>query len=151
LSWGASGSCQRGSTEEERMTGSAADDDRTHVRPASPPSQKIPARYQASVVIVKGRPRGMEYAIDRDYAVIGRDRDAHVPLKDPLVSRQHAVILFREGNFLLRDLGSTNGTQMNNTSIKEADLRHGDTFRVGDTVLQFVLEDTGRSSTYEIG
>lgn len=128
-----------------------SDGDKTQVRPAATPAQKIPARYQASVVIIKGRPRGMEYAIDRDYAVIGRDNEAQIRLTDSLVSRQHAVIVFRDGNFQLRDLESTNGTQMNNVTIRQAELRHGDTFRVGDTVLQFVLEDTGRSSTYEIG
>jgi len=133
------------------MTGSKSGDDKTQVRPAAAPASKIPARYQASVVIIKGYAQGMVYPIDRDYAVIGREGDVQIPLKDPLVSRQHAVILFRDGNFLIKDLESTNGTQMNDVSIKQADLRHGDKFRIGDTVLQFVLEDTGRSSTYEIG
>jgi pSer/pThr/pTyr-binding forkhead associated (FHA) protein len=82
--------------------------------------------------------------------VIGRDKDVQVPLKDPLASRQHAVILFHDGQFMLKDLDSTNGTQMNGASIKQAGLNHGDKFRVGDTVLQFVLEDTGRNPTYEI-
>ncbi|MGE5173766.1 MAG: FHA domain-containing protein [Betaproteobacteria bacterium] len=132
------------------MTESKPGDDRTRVRQSSPSTSKIPARYQASVVILKGYAQGMEYPIDKAYAVIGRDKEVQVSLKDPLVSRQHAVILFHEGNFVLKDLESTNGTQMNGTSIRQADLRHGDTFRVGDTVLQFVLEDTGRSRTYEI-
>lgn len=133
------------------MTGSKSGNDKTQVRPSSTPAGKIPARYQASVVIIKGYAQGMEYPLDRDHAVVGRDGDVQVPLKDPLVSRQHALILFHNGHFLIKDLESTNGTQMNNVSIKQADLRHGDTIRVGDTVLQFVLEDTGRSSTYEIG
>jgi len=129
----------------------AHEDDQTQVRKQQATGKKLPARYQASVVILKGYAEGMEYLLSDISAVIGRDKDAAVPIKDPLVSRQHAEILFHDGSFMLKDLGSTNGTQMNTTSIKEAALRHGDTFRVGETVLQFILVDTGRSNTYEIG
>ncbi len=125
-------------------------DDRTEIRSTSPSAKKVPVRYQASVVILKGYAEGMEYPIDKTHAVIGRDKDVQVPLKDPMASRQHAVILFHDGQFMLKDLDSTNGTQMNGASIKQASLNHGDKFRVGDTVLQFVLEDSGRNPTYEI-
>jgi len=132
------------------MAGSESNDYKTQVRPPSSPEKKIPARYQASVVILKGHAEGMEYPIEKAVALVGRDQICEISLKDPLVSRQHAAILFQEGNFTLKDLESTNGTQMHGASIKQADLHHGDTFRVGDTVLQFILEDTGRSRTYEI-
>ncbi len=132
------------------MAESKRGDDRTEIRSSAPSAKKIPVRYQASVVILKGYAEGMEYPIDKTHAVIGRDKDVQVPLKDPLVSRQHAVILFQDGNFTLKDLDSTNGTQMNGASIKQTNLHHGDTFRVGDTLLQFILEDTGRNPTYEI-
>jgi len=132
------------------MTETNQGDNMTRIRSSSSSSERIPARYQASVVVLKGYAEGMEYIIDRTSAVIGRDKHAHIRLKDPLISREHAAIAFREGTFVLRDLESTNGTVMNGVSIKQADLRHGDTFRMGDTVLQFVLEDTGKTSTYEI-
>lgn len=128
-----------------------SNENQTRIQQPSSPPKAVPARYQASVVIIKGHAAGMEYPVEKTSAVIGRDREADIPLKDPLVSRQHAAIVYREGAFLLKDLGSTNGTSMNGASIKEAGLRHGDTFRVGDTVLQFILEDSGRSRTYEIG
>ncbi len=126
------------------------DDSVTRIQPASSSKERIPSRFQASVVILKGHAEGMEYLVDRTPAVIGRDSHAEIRLTDPLVSREHAAILFRGGSFVLEDLGSTNGTLMNGASIKEARLRHGDTFRVGGTVLQFVLADTGRSDTHEI-
>jgi pSer/pThr/pTyr-binding forkhead associated (FHA) protein len=122
----------------------------TRIRPSASPAERILARQQASVVVVKGHAEGMEYLIERASTIIGRDKHAQVRLKDPLVSREHAVILCRDGKITLKDLGSTNGTLINSVSIKEADLHHGDTFRVGDTVLQFVLEDTVRTSTQEI-
>ncbi len=122
----------------------------TRIQTSSPAMMAIPSRYQASVVIIKGHAEGMEYLIARTSAVIGRDSHADIRLKDPLVSREHAAILYRNGKFVLEDLGSTNGTVMNGASIKQVDLHHGDTFSLGNTVLQFVLEDTGKSSTYEI-
>jgi len=102
------------------------------------------------VVILQGYAEGMEYPIEKTYAIIGRNRDAAVPLKDPLASREHAVIVFHESAFILKDLDSTNGTHMRGASIRQRKLRHGDKFRVGDTVLQFILQDSGRGRTYEI-
>ncbi|MDH4161974.1 MAG: FHA domain-containing protein [Nitrospirota bacterium] len=132
------------------MTASSGSD-RTQIRQPAGPSKKIPGRFQASVVVLEGYAQGMEYSIDKSYAVIGRNKDAAIPLRDPLASREHAVILYHDGAFLLKDLDSTNGTHMRGVSIRQRKLRHGDKFRVGDTVLQFILQDTGRNRTYEIG
>jgi len=130
--------------------GPATGDDRTQIRQPSRSTKGIPARYQASVVILQGYAEGMEYPIERTYSVIGRSKDAAIPLKDPLASREHAVIAFHESAFVLKDLDSTNGTHMRGASIRQRKLRHGDKFRVGDTLLQFILQDSGRGRTYEI-
>jgi pSer/pThr/pTyr-binding forkhead associated (FHA) protein len=132
------------------MAGSKTGDDRTQIRKQSEGLKKIPGTFQASVVIVKGRPEGMEYLVTRESTVLGRDKSADIVLKDAQVSRRHAVIEYREGTYVLRDLESTNGTRMNGSIIKESNLRHGDKFIIGDTTLQFVLEDTGKPRTYEI-
>jgi pSer/pThr/pTyr-binding forkhead associated (FHA) protein len=129
---------------------SAAGDDRTQIRTPTQAGRKLPERFRASVAILQGYAEGMEYPIEKAYAVIGRDKGAAVPIKDPLVSREHAVILYHDGAFLLKDLDSTNGTHMRGASIRQRKLRHGDKFRIGDTVLQFILEDSGRGRTYEI-
>ncbi len=115
------------------------------------PTKGIPGRYQASVVVLEGFAEGMEYPIKETYAVIGRSRDAAVPLKDPMVSREHAAIVFHEDAFILKDLDSTNGTYMGGALIKESELSHGDKFHIGNTVLQFILQDSIRGRTYEIG
>jgi pSer/pThr/pTyr-binding forkhead associated (FHA) protein len=132
------------------MTGPQARSDRTQILQPSPLTKKIPVRFQASVVVVKGYAEGMEYPIDKAYAVIGRSAIAQVRIKDALVSREHAVIVYHEGVFLLKDLDSTNGTHMRGASIRQRKLRHGDKFKVGDTMLQFILQETGRNRTYEI-
>jgi pSer/pThr/pTyr-binding forkhead associated (FHA) protein len=125
--------------------------DKTQVGTPSKPADKIPPRYQASLVIVGGHATGMEYTLTAAYSVIGRDKDAEIMLKDPLVSRQHAVVIYHDGSYVLKDLDSTNGTHIKGALVKQANLRHGDTFRVGDTTLQFVLEDAPRSKTYDLG
>jgi pSer/pThr/pTyr-binding forkhead associated (FHA) protein len=132
------------------MTAPEAGSDRTQIRQPSKTEKKIPARFQASVVILEGYAEGMEYPVERTYAVIGRSKDAAIPLRDPLASREHAVILFHDGAFVLKDLDSTNGTHMRGASIRQRKLHHGDKFRVGDTVLQFILQDSHKARTYEI-
>ncbi len=116
------------------------------------PTEKIPSRLQASVVIVEGQAKGMEYTVEKNYTVIGRDKKAEIrPPADSHISRQHAVIVYNDGSYILKDLDSTNGTLINGALIKQASLRHGDKFRVGDTTFQFILQDNPRNTTYEIG
>jgi FHA domain len=124
------------------MEKSQAADDKTRIRRPEPEKRTIPARYQASVVIVQGYAAGMEYPLAKESTVIGRDKSADIVLKDALVSREHVVIVYSEGTFILKDLESTNGTVLNGKLIQRADLRHRDKFRVGDTELQFILTDT---------
>ena len=123
---------------------------KTQILRRSRPTKGIPASCQASVAILEGYAAGMEYPIKKTYAVIGRSRYAAVPLKDPLVSRRHAAIMFHENAFILKDLDSTNGTYMEGAYIRQRKLSHGDKFRIGNTVLQFILQDSGRGRTYEI-
>ncbi len=61
-----------------------------------------------------------ERVFDQDSVVIGRASDADLALPDRFLSRRHARI-FREGDaYLIEDLGSRNGTQVNGTTIEEA-------------------------------
>ena len=87
-------------------------DDKTQIRQPTRSTKGIPARYQASVVILEGYAEGMEYPIERTYATIGRSKDAAITLRDPMASREHAVIVFHESAFILKDLDSTNGTYL---------------------------------------
>jgi pSer/pThr/pTyr-binding forkhead associated (FHA) protein len=127
-----------------------ASSDKTQIGEPVKVKEKVPERYQASIVIVAGNSTGMEYALTTAYSVIGRDKEADIMLKDPLISRQHAVVIYHDGSWMVKDLDSTNGTHIKGAMVKQANLRHGDTFRLGETTLQFVLEDRPRNKTYEI-
>jgi pSer/pThr/pTyr-binding forkhead associated (FHA) protein len=56
------------------------------------------------------------------------------------VSREHAFIEGRDGRFILEDLKSTNGTFINGEFVDVRVLNHGDKIRIGNTVLQFIVE-----------
>ena len=120
-------------------------EDETRIGKPAVPDQKIPSRLQASLVIVEGQAQGMEYPVTKTYTVIGRDKDADITPRDSRISRRHAVIVYLDGSYILKDLDSTNGTIMNGAFIKQANLRHGDKFRVGETTFQFILQENPRN------
>jgi pSer/pThr/pTyr-binding forkhead associated (FHA) protein len=72
--------------------------------------------------------------------VIGRE-GADIVLPDDKISRKHAEIgLYGPGALVIRDLASTNGTQVNGRRVSEkANLKHWDLIRVGDTLLRFCV------------
>jgi EAL domain-containing protein (putative c-di-GMP-specific phosphodiesterase class I) len=70
--------------------------------------------------------------------IIGRAESTHLRIESAEVSREHAEILERHGMCLLRDKGSTNGTQVNGKTIKETLLADGDIIRVAEVELTFI-------------
>ncbi len=75
---------------------------------------------------------------------IGRAEDNDLELLDPKVSRHHARIKLEGGTFILSDLGSANGTQVNGVRITEAHiLRHGERIGIGDAELLY--QEPGKS------
>jgi pSer/pThr/pTyr-binding forkhead associated (FHA) protein len=68
---------------------------------------------------------------------LGRADDNEVTLIDDRSSRHHAAITSSNGRFSIRDLGSTNGTFVDEVRITEQQLSDGDVIRVGDTRLVF--------------
>lgn len=77
-----------------------------------------------------------------DFNLIGRSQDATIRLNDSGISRQHATIR-REGRlFWITDLGSANGSYVNDTALSSARvLRSGDRIQLGTTVFQFCQDD----------
>ena len=69
---------------------------------------------------------------------IGRAESADLRVESVEVSREHAEIVERNGMWLVRDLGSTNGTQVNGKPIKEMLLSDGDILKVAETELTFI-------------
>ncbi len=95
----------------------------------------------AEMVVVKGVHRGEHVKIGAGPITIGRARTAHLALhEDTKVSHVHARVLPLENErFLLEDLGSTNGTYVNDERIEQIPLRSGDLVRIGRSLLIFRL------------
>jgi len=67
---------------------------------------------------------------------LGRHPNNSIQLLDKIVSKEHCIVEMREGQFLLRDLGSLNGTYINGEKISEAPLKPGQTLRFGQVELR---------------
>jgi pSer/pThr/pTyr-binding forkhead associated (FHA) protein len=66
----------------------------------------------------------------KDLVVVGRKEDCDLRLDHKSVSKQHCVIVKTDGLLLLRDLGSTNGTRVNNTRVRRAALLPNDSLSI---------------------
>ncbi|MBI4613954.1 MAG: protein kinase [Planctomycetes bacterium] len=97
-----------------------------------------------------------------DIFLIGRSRNAHLPLRGDIgLSRHHCVIELAPPACVLRDLGSRNGTFLNGRRVEEARLREGDVIRIGGRKMIVRFPDgapkdgtdmmEGASATYELG
>ena len=64
--------------------------------------------------------------------IVGRARDADFRIDDANVSRHHAAIFWADGNVVLEDLGSTNGTMVNGYPISSTVVGPGDVVTIGD-------------------
>ena len=76
-------------------------------------------------------------SVTRDPVVIGRLSTNDVVLSDPNVSRRHAEVRRRGNEFIVVDLGSTNGTKVNGAGVRERRLADGDDITVGGTHIRF--------------
>lgn len=79
--------------------------------------------------------------IVRQKTRIGRKLDNDVVIQDVLVSRQHAKIVFEDGQFTVYDLDSTGGTFINNKKVTKAKLHNGDEINLSNVRVTF-LHDT---------
>ena len=61
-------------------------------------------------------------------------------IDDEAMSKNHAVFEFSDSSYRIRDLASTNGTLLNGSEIRIAELKHGDRIQMGEHVFQLVLE-----------
>src|SRR4028118_1515679 len=69
---------------------------------------------------------------------IGRASDCTIPIKDRYLSRKHAEILAVGAAWVLKDLGSANGTYLNGSRVERDELlKTGDRIRLGDTEIVF--------------
>ncbi len=90
-----------------------------------------------SLVVSRGPDAGRRVALNTDRFVVGKSPKCDLEFPDPTVSRKHFEIEKRGDTFVVRDLGSTNGTTVDGTKIKEAFLSPGSKITAGNVELIF--------------
>ncbi|MFR9779240.1 FHA domain-containing protein [Micromonospora sp. MS34] len=102
------------------------------------------------LTVAGGAMRGLSFRIGRDPQVIGRAPTTDIMLTDPHLSRRHATVQLTAEGVSLTDLGSTNGTWLNDERIAgSVHLADGDVVRLGRTELRFF--DPGVARTDPVG
>ncbi len=96
---------------------------------------------KCQLVVTEGPSRGKKIPLNKNLIKIGKRESNDLVVSDKTVSRNHMEIEYSSDSFLLRDLGSTNGTYLNGSKVKEAYLSPGDIIKVGNTTLEFVAFD----------
>ena len=98
----------------------------------------------AKLIGVDGVVAGLEFPITSSKIIIGRPVpgvEPDVKVNDPYVSRKHAQILFENDKFYIEDLGSTNGTFLNDKLVTgKVVLKDGDIIKLGLAMLKFSLQ-----------
>ena len=94
---------------------------------------------EACLVVIYGEDLGRRIALGHDPVVIGRSSRCEVQLDQESVSRNHCRISHNGRGYLIRDLGSTNGTYVNDELVDSMDLRDGDQLKIGRTILKFIV------------
>jgi hypothetical protein len=81
---------------------------------------------------------GQRYRIDKEKFIIGRgSQQTDLTIRDGNISRKHCAVIYRGGQYFIKDLDSTNGIEYNGKRIEHKRVEEGDTFYLCDYELRF--------------
>ena len=103
----------------------------------------------ACLVVIYGDDLGRRVPLGTQPTVLGRSSKADVQIDQESVSRNHCRVTFTGNHYAIRDLGSTNGTYVNDDLVEEQHLRDGDQLKVGRTILKFITGGNIEASYHE--
>jgi len=93
---------------------------------------------QACLVIIYGGELGRRITLTDEPIECGRSPNVGIPIDDDAASRKHARIRRHGDVFVVTDLGSTNGTYVNDVVVHERPLVDGDQVKIGRTIFKFI-------------
>ncbi|MBD15894.1 MAG: histidine kinase [Planctomycetaceae bacterium] len=91
----------------------------------------------ASLFVIRGRDQGKRFQLEESTLTVGRTQDATVRLHDTEVSRAHAELIRKGDTYVLRDLGSSNGSFVNGQAASERELVSGDQIQFGRSLVLY--------------
>ncbi len=97
------------------------------------------ATEQACLMVIYGSNLGRKYYLTDLPLIIGRANNCAVFLEGESISRQHAQIIKKQGVLYLEDLGSTNGTYVNEKLVSQIQLHHGDVIKIGRVIFKLFV------------
>lgn len=100
--------------------------------------KEVPISMQVKLVVIAGASKSGEITVKPPMS-LGRSRDADLTLRHALISRKHCEIAESNGQVIVRDLGSLNGTFLGGERISEAPLKDGDELMVGSVTFRVHL------------
>jgi diguanylate cyclase (GGDEF)-like protein len=106
-------------------------------------------RREACVVVIYGPDLGKRAALNQSDFEIGRSPKSDLPIDQESVSRHHARIVYSGGKYLICDLGSTNGTYVNDIRVEQIELVDGDQLKIGQSILKFMSGENIEGNYHE--
>jgi diguanylate cyclase (GGDEF)-like protein len=122
----------------------ATNDDRDHrativtTASALPPAIRAAEPGTACLVVIYGNELGKRIPLGSAAIECGRSVQTDIPLDDDAVSRRHARIAWTGSSYVVTDLGSTNGTYVNDVTVRERSLHDGDQIKIGRSIFKFI-------------
>jgi predicted component of type VI protein secretion system len=99
------------------------------------------------LVVLAGAKEGLEIPLKKEKFLIGRAKECALRAGSEAISRRHCAISRRENGYMVQDLGSRNGTLVNDEKItKEVPLKEGDELRVGPLKFRLAAVAESKSS-----
>ena len=100
------------------------------------------------LTVIKGFNKGDEFLLEQDEITIGRGEDSTIVLNIAEISRSHTALTKVEEGYMIKDLGSTNGTFVDKKEIGDKYLlKPGDTVMLGDAIYMTYLADADPEET----
>lgn len=93
------------------------------------------------LVVISGKPLGKSFFLAKESTVLGRELTAEICIGETHISRRHTEFKVTKDGIQVMDLGSTNGTYVNDQKVESpVTIKDGDLIRCGSTILKFLRE-----------
>lgn len=102
----------------------------------------------ATLLVIQGVDLGTRFKLGAEPAGVGRGVRNEIRILDTEASRQHALISFKNGSYIITDQKSSNGTLVNGTQVQSVKLNNGDQIQIGRSLLLYSSQLPDDDSRY---